>query len=127
MSKGHAPNVKLYLRVFAALAFLTVVTVFVSYLHLPITAAVLVALVIATLKASLVAAFFMHLKGERALIYGVLAVTLFFTGVLFVLPISDSNVTRQSPAAVNGAEGPAALGLAEPEAPAVAPEPVAAH
>lgn len=113
MSKGHAPNVKLYLRVFGALAFLTVVTVFVSYLRLPITAAVLVALVIATMKASLVAAFFMHLKGERALIYGVLAITAFFTLVLFVLPISDSSATRQSKASVAGAEGPASLGLAE--------------
>lgn len=87
--KTH-PNVKVYLAVFAALAVLTVVTVAVSYLHLPITGAVFVALAIATVKAGLVATFFMHLKGERALIYGLLAMTLVFMGFLFILPISDT-------------------------------------
>lgn len=89
LKEHHAPNVKLYLGVFAALLVLTVVTVAVSYVHLPIAAAILVALAIATFKAGLVAAFFMHLKGERVLIYGLLALTLFFMGVLFLLPISD--------------------------------------
>lgn len=90
MTKGHAPNVKAYLAVFAALAVLTVVTVCVSYLHLPVIAGVVVALAIATVKASLVAAFFMHLKGERPIIYGLLGVTVGFLILLYVIPISDS-------------------------------------
>jgi cytochrome c oxidase subunit 4 len=112
------------LKVFGALLFLTVLTVLVSYWHLPIHAAVAVAVLIATVKAGLVAAFFMHLKGERALIYGVLAVTAFFTLVLFVLPLSDSTVVRSSEAAVAGYGGPAALPLAEEHA---APEAKEAH
>jgi cytochrome c oxidase subunit 4 len=87
--KGHSPNVKAYLAVFAALMALTVVTVGVSYLHLPKTAGILVGLLIATFKAALVAAFFMHLKGERQIIYGLLGLTLFFMAVLFILPIAD--------------------------------------
>ena len=87
MSKHH-PNVKAYLAVFGVLMVLTVVTVGVSYLRLPIAMAVLLALAIATLKASLVAAFFMHLKGERVLIYGLLGMTLVCMAILFILPIS---------------------------------------
>ena len=83
------PNIRLYLFIFGALLFLTIVTVLVSYLELPMPAAILVALFIATLKASLVAAFFMHLKGERFIIYGLLGITVFFVAFLFTLPASD--------------------------------------
>ena len=89
MSEPHKPDIKLYLMIFGALLVLTVVTVLVSYWHLPIHAAVAVGMAIATLKASLVAAFFMHLKGERKLIYGLLGVTVFFMIVLFAVPIKD--------------------------------------
>ena len=50
---------------------------------------IFIGLAIATLKVSLVAAFFMHLKGERLLIYGLLAVTAFFALLLFLLPLRD--------------------------------------
>lgn len=85
----HAPNVKAYLAVFAALLLLTIVTVSVSYLRLPIAVAVFVALVVATVKAGLVAAFFMHLKGERVLIYGLLGLTAVFLAFLFLMPMWD--------------------------------------
>ncbi|MBI5629502.1 MAG: cytochrome C oxidase subunit IV family protein [Elusimicrobia bacterium] len=89
--KGHSQaDVKLYLAIFGALMVLTVVTVLVSYLHLPIAAGVAVGMAIATLKAGLVAAFFMHLKGERIVIYGLLGVTIFFMSFLFLAPIKDS-------------------------------------
>lgn len=68
---------------------LTVVTVLVSYVHLSPAPAIALGLAIATVKASLVAAFFMHLKGERVLIYGLLAATLMAV-FLFVLPIIDT-------------------------------------
>jgi cytochrome c oxidase subunit 4 len=56
------------MAVFGALLVLTLVTVGVSYLDLPEVETVLVALAIATTKASLVAMFFMHLKGERPMV-----------------------------------------------------------
>lgn len=76
-----------YVLVFVALAFLTLVTVGVSYLHLSFGAAVALALFIATIKGSLVAAFFMHLISERRLIYAVLILTLAFFLALLLLPV----------------------------------------
>ena len=58
-------HVVIYVRVFAALLALTAVTVGISYLRLPLPQAVTLALAIAAFKVSLVAAFFMHLAGEK--------------------------------------------------------------
>ncbi len=79
-------HVKIYISVFAALAALTVVTVAVSYLHLPIPKAVAVALVIALVKASLVALFFMHLISEKQIIFYILALSALFFAVLLWFP-----------------------------------------
>lgn len=76
-------QVKIYVNVFIALAVLTVLTVAVSYLHLPLVLAVIVALIIAATKGSLVAAFFMHLATEKKIILWILAVAFFmFLGLL---------------------------------------------
>ena len=79
-------HVKIYISVFAALAALTIVTVAVSYLHLPIFKAVVVALAIASIKASLVALFFMHLISEKQIIFCILALTFLFFAVLLWFP-----------------------------------------
>jgi len=76
-----------YLMVFVALAFFTIVTVGVSYLHLSFGPALALALLIATIKGSLVACFFMHLISERKLIYSVLVLTAVFFVVLMFLPL----------------------------------------
>lgn len=75
-------EIRRYLIVFGALAALTIVTVAISQFHLPTWQAVTLALVVATVKGSLVAAFFMHLVSERKLIYAVLGLTVFFFGML---------------------------------------------
>lgn len=78
-------HVKTYLMIFGALMVLTMVTVGVSYLHLPVAMAIAVALVVATIKGSLVALYFMHLNHERKLVYYVLALTaVFFIFMMFV-------------------------------------------
>lgn len=77
---------KLYVMVFAALAVLTVITVAVSYLHLPLHLAILVALLIASIKGSMVAAYFMHLISEKKAIYAILALTVAFFVVLMLIP-----------------------------------------
>ena len=91
MSGHSAEEIKketrVYIMVFVALAALTLVTVGVSYLHLSFGAAVALALFIATIKGSLVAAFFMHLISERKLIYAVLILTLVFFVALLLLPL----------------------------------------
>jgi len=76
-----------YILVFAALAVLTIVTVAVSYLDLPTGPAVVVALIIATIKASMVALYFMHLISEKTVIYGVLILMAAFFVVLMLVPV----------------------------------------
>ena len=86
-------EVRIYLTVFAALAVLTIVTVAVSYLHLNVKAAVMLALCIATIKGSLVACYFMHLISEKKLIYSILIlVGVFFVGLMF-LPLAGKHDT----------------------------------
>jgi caa(3)-type oxidase subunit IV len=59
----------------------------VSRYHFPVPVAVTVALIVATIKGSLVACYFMHLISEKKLIYAVLAVTVVFFAVLLALPV----------------------------------------
>jgi cytochrome c oxidase subunit 4 len=80
-------HVRTYMMVFGALLVLTIVTVAVSYLHMPVVPAVTVALIIATFKASLVAMFFMHLKGEVKIVYWSLYLTAVFFVLVFALPM----------------------------------------
>lgn len=82
-------HVRIYIAVFGALAALTVVTVAVAYLHLSIVPALIVALFIASIKGSLVAAYFMHLISEKKVIFALLIFTVIFLAVLFVLTISS--------------------------------------
>jgi cytochrome c oxidase subunit IV len=80
-------HVRIYITVFVTLMVLTVVTVAVSRFHLPVPIAVSVALIVATIKGSLVACYFMHLVSEKKLIYAVLALTVVFFAALIALPI----------------------------------------
>jgi cytochrome c oxidase subunit IV len=79
-------QVKVYITVFVALMALTLITVAVSYLHLPTSMAVAVALFVATVKGSLVACYFMHLISEKKLIYAVLVITAVKFAALLALP-----------------------------------------
>jgi cytochrome c oxidase subunit 4 len=75
-------EIRRYLMVLACLGILTLVTVGISTLKLPTWEAIALGLAVATVKGSLVAAFFMHLISERKLIFGVLLFTVFFFGML---------------------------------------------
>jgi cytochrome c oxidase subunit 4 len=87
-SEDVSKHVRTYLIVFGALMLGTVLTVGVSYLHLPTREAIFVALAIATVKASLVAMFFMHLIDERKLVYSVLTLTAVFFLFLMSIPLA---------------------------------------
>jgi cytochrome c oxidase subunit 4 len=79
-------HLKTYWVVFGSLLVLTAVTVGISYIHLPITYAIILALVVASTKASLVALYFMHLISEKTAIYLTLALTAVLFAVLIVIP-----------------------------------------
>src|SRR3954464_7220940 len=91
MTIDHAADidrhVRVYITVFVALMALTIITVGISYLHLPVPMAVTAALLVATVKGSLVACYFMHLISEKKLIYAVLALTAAFFVALVLLPL----------------------------------------
>ena len=80
-------HVRIYITVFVALLVLTIVTVAISRFHLPVHQAVTIALIVATIKGSLVACYFMHLISEKRLIVAILALTVVFFLVLIALPI----------------------------------------
>ena len=82
-------HVRVYITVFISLAILTVITVAVSYIEMNMTLTVTVALFIATVKAGLVASYFMHLISEKKLIYSVLIVTaVFFFAMMFLVLVA---------------------------------------
>ena len=94
---GHAHDIKKEVRgyfiVFGALLFFTIVTVLASYFKVNIMWAITIALIIATIKASLVVCFFMHLISEKQLVYLVLIfVVIFFMGLLFLPWIEGWNI-----------------------------------
>ena len=85
MSDSKGPS---YFTIFIALIVLTVVTVGVSYVPMNDTMGMIVALMIATVKASLVALYFMHLKTEIKPVYLIVGapVLLFIILVIMLLP-----------------------------------------
>lgn len=101
-SHGHAEghdedideHIRVYILVFIALGVLTVLTVGVAYLDLPLVPAVITALLIATVKGALVAGYFMHLITEERIIYVVLVFTALFMIAMLILMFSSIQVHR---------------------------------
>ena len=77
---AHTTPVPLLLGILGALMFLTIVTVAVTAVDLGAQGNLVVAMVIATIKAALVVAFFMHLVWDKKL-----HLILFLTSVLFLI------------------------------------------
>ena len=78
-----------YIIVCTLLLVLTGVTVGVSYLHLGIMN-VAVALLIASVKAALVALYFMHLRFENRLVWAFATVPLFFLALIILGTLADT-------------------------------------
>ncbi|MEK8023898.1 MAG: cytochrome C oxidase subunit IV family protein [Candidatus Hydrogenedentota bacterium] len=97
----------LYIKIFAALMGLTVLTVGAKYLNIPIVSVtIFIAVLIAAIKASLVALFFMHLSAERKIIYVMLILMVLCVIGLFLLPTAMQHGpitgTTASPLSVAG-------------------------
>ena len=80
-------SVRRYMMIGAALFAGTVLTVAANQVHLVVPLAITVALIIATVKGSMVAAVFMHLNHEKRWIYGALLLTLAGFIVLIFVPL----------------------------------------
>ena len=83
-------SVRSYITVFVALMVFTVITVAASRFHFAVPIAITIALIIATMKGSMVAGVFMHLSHEKQAIYGALLLTILFFIVLMFVPLLTS-------------------------------------
>ncbi len=90
-AKAIAPRT--YVIVCVILVLLTVLTVSVSFAPLQGAWHVAIGLIIALCKASLVVLFFMHVIASSRLVWIVIAVGVFWLGILVVLTFNDY-VTR---------------------------------
>jgi caa(3)-type oxidase subunit IV len=79
-------SIKTYMMVGAALFVFTGITVAVNQVHLAVPFAITVALIIATMKGSMVASIFMHLSHEKKWIYGALILTVIGFTILMLVP-----------------------------------------
>src|SRR6266850_4603422 len=80
-------SMRTYLMVGLALFVFTGITVGVNQIHLASVAlAITVALIIAIMKGSMVAAIFMHLSNEKKWIYGALLLTVIGFAILMAVP-----------------------------------------
>lgn len=80
-------NIKKYVKVFIALMVLSGLTVFTHYLETSVAMGIAIAMVIASIKGTMVAGYFMHLFHEARLIYWVLVFTALFFVVILSLPV----------------------------------------
>ena len=80
-------SVRTYMLVGAALLVFTAITVGANQFHFGVPVAVTVALIIATMKGSMVASIFMHLSHEKKWIYGALILTVLGFLSLMTVPI----------------------------------------
>src|SRR5580704_4832679 len=87
---AHVSSVKFYVGILAALMFFTLLTVGVASIHLgPLNLAV--AIVIASIKATLVVMFFMHLRYDNRFNATIVICSLLFIGVFFAYTMNDTD------------------------------------
>lgn len=90
----HVHPASTYYKVFGALVALTLITVAVAQVHLG-EWNFFVAVLIATIKASLVAAFFMHLKDDNRFNVLIFIGSIIFMAVFFVYTMNDTEYRGQ--------------------------------
>ena len=87
---AHISSVPFYVAVFVGLLCLTIATVGQSYVDLG-KANLIFVILIATMKASLVVTFFMHLKWDNKFNALIFLSTIFFIGVFFAYTLNDTD------------------------------------
>ncbi len=84
----HHPSLSIYFAVFTALLVLTGVTVWVAFIELGALGDI-VAISIASIKATLVMLFFMHLKYAEKLTWVVMIASFVWLAILLGITLSD--------------------------------------
>ena len=85
----HIVPVRIYITIFLALLVGTFLTVVAAFYDFHGSFNTIIALTIATVKATLVVLYFMHVRYSSRLIWVIFAAALFWMGILFALTFSD--------------------------------------
>jgi cytochrome c oxidase subunit 4 len=85
----HIVPVRVYLAIFLALMVGTVITVIAAFYNFRGQLNTIIALTIASIKATLVVLYFMHVRYSSRLIWVIVASALFWLALLFAFTFSD--------------------------------------
>jgi cytochrome c oxidase subunit IV len=85
----HIVPVKVYLTIFLALLVGTFLTVVAAFYDFPWQFNTVIALTIASIKATLVVLYFMHVRYSSRLVWVIVTSALFWLAILFALTLSD--------------------------------------
>lgn len=112
MGHHHVSTTQQFVTVLVALLILTGITVGASRINFG-SANMLIAMVIACIKASLVIAFFMHVKWDTAINKIVFLSSFLFLSLLFIFTLSDA-LTRRWDSAYHTLHTPVDYGWVQP-------------
>lgn len=85
----HIVPVRIYLMIFFVLLVGTALTVAAAFIDFPWRLNTIVALTIATIKATFVVLYFMHVRYSARLVWVIVISALFWMGILFAFTFSD--------------------------------------
>ena len=85
----HIVPVRIYITIFVVLLVGTALTVAAAFVDFPWRLNTIVALTIATIKATFVVLYFMHVRYSSRLIWVIMAAALFWMAILFAFTFSD--------------------------------------
>jgi cytochrome c oxidase subunit 4 len=96
MADAHnEPNDKMYLAIAGSLAGLTIVSYIGDLMHMPRPALISLVLIVAIIKASLVAVFFMHLKFDWSKVKIMIIPAVILAAVLVFALLPDITLARR--------------------------------
>lgn len=85
----HIVSVRVYVTIFLVLLVGTALTVMAAFYDFPYQLNTIVAMTIATTKATFVVLYFMHVRYSSRLVWVIVASALFWMGIMFALTFAD--------------------------------------
>ena len=95
----HIVPVRIYVTIFLVLLAGTTLTVMAAFYDFPWQLNTIIALTIATTKATFVVLYFMHVRYSTRLVWVIVAAALFWMAIMFALTFSDYNTRSWIPSA----------------------------
>ena len=99
---AHIVPVSIYITIFLVLLGGTALTVLAAFYDFPWQFNTIVALTIASVKATVGVLYFMHVRYSSRLVWVIIASALFWMAILFALKFGDYNTRRLDPTRTSG-------------------------